>query len=60
MSLGEVAIQVVISLLEVVVYVVEHSFGLSEAKAKRITNVIAWIFLGIVIFGLFYITFKYS
>ena len=60
MSMGDVAIQLAISLVEVVVYVVEHSFGLSEAKAKKIVDVIALIFLGVVIFGLLYITFKYS
>ena len=35
-------------------------FGMPELKAKRIVGVIASILLGILIFGLFYITFKYS
>ena len=60
MSIGDVAIQLAISLVEVVVNVVVNSFGLPEVKAQRIVNIIGLVLGGIIVIGLIYITFKYS
>ena len=50
----------VLEAIGLIINVVLRAFGLSEIKAEKSVNIIAYSFLAIVVLGLLYITFKYS
>ena len=61
MSMGDLVIQTVISLIESVVQVIVRSFGFFPgAKVKKLELIVGWLIILIFVAGLLYLTIKYS
>ena len=60
MSIGEAVLQTIAGLIELVVQVAVRSFGLPEDKVKKLERIVGWSLVLAGVFGLFYLTLKYS